>query len=184
MNFPNPQEDATESVVYRFKFPETFELTFPASKTKWILVGLICLVLCFGGVLGVQSGEFIGWFVAAFFGLGLIGSLIQLLPGAAYLKIGPAGIESRTLFRTRRIAWSEISGFGSYRQSGNNFVGFNFHATAKGFSQNASLALVGFHDALPDTYGHKADELAVLLTACRSHFLKVPPSVSSPAAPQ
>ena len=173
MSFPNPQEDASESVLHRFTFPETFELTFPASKTKWILVGLGCLVLGFIGVaMGLQSGDFIGWFIAAFFGFGLIVSVIQLLPGATYLKIGPAGIESRALFRTRRIAWSEISGFGYYRQAGNNFVGFHFHATAKGFSQNASLALVGFHDALPDTYGHKADELAVLLTACRSHFLK------------
>jgi hypothetical protein len=157
---------------YRFKFPETFELMFPASKTKWIWVGLVSIILGFGGIIGIQSGEAIGWVVAPFFGLGLLVSAVQMLPGAAYLKVGPGGLEFRTLFRTRRIAWAEISGFGHYRQASQGFVGINFHGSAKGFSQNASSALVGFHDALPETYGHKAEELAVLLTGCRAHFLR------------
>ena len=57
---------------YRFKFPETFELMFPASKTKWIWVGLVSIILGFGGIIGIQSGEAIGWVVVAFFGLGLL----------------------------------------------------------------------------------------------------------------
>ena len=157
---------------YRFKFPETFELMFPASRTKWIWVGLASIILGFGGIIGIQSGEATGWVVAPFFGLSLIVSAVHMLPGAAYLKVGPGGLEFRTLFRTRRIAWAEISGFGHYRQASQGFVGINFHGSAKGFSQNASSALVGFHDALPETYGHKAEELAVLLTACRAHFLR------------
>ena len=157
---------------HRFTFPETFELMFPASKTKWIGVGIGSLILGFGGVIGIQSGEVIGWVVVPFFGLGLLVSTVQMLPGAAYLKVGPGGIEYRTLFRTRRIAWTEISGFGHYRQASQGFVGINFQGPAKGFSRNANSALVGFHDALPETYGHKAEELAVLLTACRAHFLR------------
>lgn len=76
---------------YRFKFPETFELMFPASKTKWIWVGLVSIILGFGGIIGIQSGEAIGWVVVAFFGLGLLVSAVQMLPGAAYLKVGPGG---------------------------------------------------------------------------------------------
>lgn len=166
------KEDSSQSVVHRFRFPETFELVFPAAKKKWIWVGLVCIILGFGGFLGIQSGEMVGWVVAVFFSFGLVVSIIQLLPGAAYLKVGPNGLEIRTLFRTRQISWTEISDFGTYRQASQNFVGINFNTEAKSFSQNASLALVGFHDGLPDTYGHKADELAVLLTACRAHFLK------------
>ena len=147
---------------------------FPASKTKWILIGLGSIILGFGGYLGIKSGDIAGWIAVVFFGIGLLVSFIQLLPGAAYLKVGPNGLEFRTMFRTRRISWTEISDFGTYRQAFQNFVGINFNTEAKSFSQNASLALAGFHDALPDTYGHKADELAVLLTACRGHFLKTP----------
>jgi hypothetical protein len=165
-------EGADSFTSYRFSFPETFELMFPASRTKWIWVGLGSIILGFGGVIGIQSGESIGWVVVAFFGLGLLVSAVQMLPGAAYLKVGSGGLEFRTLFRTRHIAWAEISGFGHYRQASQGFVGINFHGSAKGFSQNASSALVGFHDALPDTYGHKAEELAILLTACRAHFLR------------
>jgi hypothetical protein len=165
------KKGADSFTSYSFTFPETFELMFPASRTKWIWVGLVSIILGFGGIIGIQSGEAIGWVVAPFFGLGLLVSAVQMLPGAAYLKVGPGGIELRTLFRTRRIAWEEISGFGHYRQASQGFVGINFHGSAKGFSRNANSALVGFHDALPDTYGHKAEELAVLLTACRAHFL-------------
>ena len=168
------KKDSSQSFLYQFKFPETFEIVFPASKKKWILVGLICIILGFGGFLGIQSGEMVGWIVAILFGLGLVLSIIQLLPGAAYLKIGPKGLEYKTMFRARHISWTEINSFGTYRQASQDFVGINYNSEVKSFSQNASLALVGFDDGLPDTYGHRANELAVLLTASRSHFLKNP----------
>ncbi|MFN7340886.1 MAG: PH domain-containing protein [Opitutia bacterium] len=164
--------DLTQHVTHKFIIPDGFERVFPAAKAKWTWVGIGSLILCYGGVIGTQSGKASGWVGVVFFGTTFLVSVIQMLPGAAYLKVGPGGIEFRTLFRTRRIAWAEISGFGHYRQASKGFVGINFEGPAKGFSRNASSALVGFHDALPDTYGHKAEELAVLLTACRAHFLR------------
>lgn len=160
-----------DPVVYRFSFPEKFDLVLPVSRKKWLLIGSGSLVLGGGGFGLALEGDFVGWLVAGFFFLALAVSAVQLLPGASYLRIDDHGMEYRSLFRLRRFAWSELEGFGFYRQSGQDFVGFKYRRPPSTAAVRASMALVGFHDALPDTYGKKADELAALLTACRAHYL-------------
>lgn len=148
--------------------------TLPASRRKWSLLLLGSAALGAGGGLVIRSGEALGWLPAAFFGACFLVSLIQLLPGAAYLRVGPEGIEFRTLYRTRRLPWADIEGFGCYRQGGREFVGVNFRPGSSCLPRQAgvNLAICGFHDALPDTYGRAAPELAALLAASRGHFLK------------
>lgn len=162
------------SAIFRVELPERPEFTLPASRRKLLLLLLLSAALCAGGVLAIGAGEAIGWLPALFFGAGFVVFAVQLLPGATCLRVGPWGIEWRTLYRTRRLPWADIEGFGHYRQAGQEFVGINYRPGAPSLPRQAAVnvAICGFHDALPDTYGRKAPELAALLAACRGHFLK------------
>lgn len=158
--------------LHHVELPGRPEFTLPGSRRKWVLMALVCLVLGGSGLLAVRAGESLGWLPGIFFGGGLLVALVQLLPGSSYLRVGPEGIEWCALFRRRRLRWDDIEGFGHFPRGGQEFVGILYPRPPESFSEKASLGLVGFHEALPDTYGRKAADLAAILVACRAHFLK------------
>jgi hypothetical protein len=145
-----------------------FTLHTKKAKMMWLL--LLSCVFVAGGVLMVLKGKQVGWLCGGFFALGIPIFLIQLHPRASYLTIEKDGFEFCALFRKTRYRWAEIAGFGTYtiRQHGmpaGTFVGLNFSPEYHGAPKMraANKALVGFEGGLPDTYGMKADDLALLL---------------------
>src|SRR5687767_7049202 len=77
------------------------------------LLGLLALAVGFtvaGGWMA-GAGEWRGWLVGGFFGLCALTFATLLLPGAAYLRIGPGGFEVCSLFGRRPHSWSDVGGF-------------------------------------------------------------------------
>jgi hypothetical protein len=152
--------------------PTPFTLYPSRKKTALFLFGSAVFVA--GGIFLIIKGETIGWFCTIFFGLGLAILAVQLVPGCAHLTVDDDGIEICMLFRRSRIAWSDIGGFGTFsiRNHGiavRKMVGINFseaYASARS-GRAVAKALSGFDGSLPDTYGLKAEDLAVLLSHCR-----------------
>jgi hypothetical protein len=130
---------------------------------RWKLIRLIAISLALaipglfdGGIVLIGTG---------FFGLGAIVFAILLLPGAAWLRLEPAGFTVCHLFRKRSTPWSEVTDFGVALAGRKKLVGYNSRSVTEHSPRMAALstALSGYNAALPDTYGPRAAELAALL---------------------
>jgi hypothetical protein len=146
--------------------------TLYPSKKKISLLFLGSALFVAGGVFLIHRGDTGGWYCTVFFGACLVVSLFQFLPGSAYLTVDDQGIEVCALFRKSRIDWADIAEFGVYsmRNHGiavSKMVGINFsdHYSSKSKTGRATArVLTGFDGGLPDTYGLKAEDLALLLS--------------------
>jgi hypothetical protein len=150
------------------------ELILRPSRWKHMLVAATCLLFACIGVLMIRDGRVMGWAVAGVFAVGLLVSLVQLLPSSSYLRLTSEGFGVRNLFRSHRYRWSDVTAFGVGRIAGNKMVVFDF---AEGYTgQRAGRALAtaisGVEGALPDTYGRSAEALAELLNDWREEALR------------
>lgn len=151
--------------------PTTFETTLYPRRLKWVRVALGSSVFVIGAWWVPEP--LLHWAMISFFGLGVLISLLQLVPGSSYLRVSAKGMEFCTLFRPHVARWETLATFGVYRQGGTDFVGYNLNDQGpRTGARRASLDLVGFEAGLPDTYGVAAPELAAWLAACRDHYVR------------
>ncbi|HYL74118.1 MAG TPA: hypothetical protein VEU96_07910 [Bryobacteraceae bacterium] len=146
-------------------------LVLRPSKRKALLLLAISLGFTVVGVLMIREGDgFDGWLVAVVFGLGLGVALVNLWPGASYLKLTARGMECRSLFRRWFYAWDTVSEFGVARITyWKKMVVFNSSGSSHPRLRAVNRAFVGTTDGLPETYGMKAEELADLLNEWRRY---------------
>ena len=123
----------------------------------------------------IRTGEQSGWCVATFFGLGIIVFALQLMPGSAYLHMGPEGFTVCNLFRAQFYRWSDVESFRVTRIRYSKVVAFDFAPHVRGGERMRKLAasLAGHENVLPDTYGKSAEDLASLLNEYRRQHSKV-----------
>jgi hypothetical protein len=138
-------------------------------RLKWLAVAAVSLAFVAESVHLMRSGAWIAWPGTVFFGFGLLVSLAQLLPGASYLRLTQEGFTIRSLFRTDTIRWADVTGFRSGRILLTKMVLFDFEGSYEGSYARSrtlralNLKLFGAGTGLPDSYGMKHEDLAVLL---------------------
>lgn len=148
--------------------------TFYPKRGSALLLFIGCGAFVAAGVWMGNSGESVGYWGAAFFGLGVVVSVVQMIPGSSYLKLTRDGFEFSALFRRHHVLWSDVSEFGvaTIRQGGlavHRMVGFHYSVPAKRVSgRGLSRAVAGFEGGLPDCYGHRAEDLAEMMTRLRA----------------
>jgi hypothetical protein len=154
------------------EFPmQTLEsMVLRPSRLKWLGLNAICLVFVIIGIFMIRSGDAMGWFVAGFFGLGLLVGIVCMLPGASYLKLDAQGFTMCSLYRAHAFRWEDVTGFGVGRVVTNKMVMFNFSPSYVRSPKMRSLnvGLVGYEAGIPDSYGLKHEALAELL----NHYLQ------------
>ena len=142
------------------------ERILTASRTKWLAMLLFFAAGEAIFLLTLPNQPF-AWFEIVFFGVGVIIAFVALLPGSTYLRLTPEGYEMRALFRTWKQSWQQIERFQAYRKptSWRRYVGIIYDPSYKGRRRARRLnrSLAGVDDALRDTYGLSADELANLM---------------------
>lgn len=113
-----------------------------------------------------------GWFVAITFGLGSLVFILQLLPNSSTLLLEPDGFTVRSLYRSHKYKWDDISHFAVTRIGVNKMVAFDFSGSyEKGQrARQLSAGLSGYEGALPDSYGMKPEHLAQLLNEWKSRY--------------
>src|SRR5262249_18582680 len=90
----------------------TRECLLRPSRRK--LLGLLALSGGFTavGVWMASDGQWLGWIVATFFGLGAVVFAVQFLPNSTYLRLGPDGFVVCSLFRSHTCRWVDVDRFG------------------------------------------------------------------------
>jgi hypothetical protein len=126
----------------------------PSMRNVWKLL-LISLGFTVIGVWMIVEGEGIAaWFVASFFGLGLVVALAQFWPAASYLKLTPKGFVCCTLFRRWSAEWGSVGVFGIGQVGNDKRVVFERHGSRG-------------RKFLPDSYGRTPEQLADLMNDWR-----------------
>ena len=116
----------------------------------------------------------IAWFSIAFFGLGLLLSILMLIPGMSYLRLDADRLTIRNLLRTWTTRWEDVDDFAAIDMPGPRKilrVGYNDRTRAQRAVGRLNMGLVGRNSALPDTYGLKAEDLARLMSLWRAKAL-------------
>lgn len=93
----------------------------PSKRTMVLFLGICAAFIAVGAAITMEakvrvggfdfSGPVLGWVVIALSGLGAVVLGATLLPGASYLRLSPEGLEMRSLFRSKRLRWSDVRGF-------------------------------------------------------------------------
>jgi hypothetical protein len=152
--------------------PETLELR-PA-RFKWLIIFLISVTFVSIAVfLGPDDEPLTRWGAGGFFALcGLI-ALPQMIGVGSSLSLDRDGFTCRTLFRSFRRRWVDCSEFAPAWVGPNQMVGFSTASDEAMHPRLAAVArgLTGTAGALPDTYGHSADDLADVMNRFRKRAL-------------
>jgi hypothetical protein len=139
------------------------------------ILGLLTVtgLLAAAGVGMIAEGLWLGWLIAPVFGLGVLVSVLLLLPNSAYLEIRPGGFTVCSLFRKHSYRWSDVESFETGFIGINKMVVFNYSARCQGatWPRKLAVAISGFEGALPDSYGMRAEALAELLNQHRAYHL-------------
>ena len=145
-------------------------MTLYPKQSQAIGLFFLCTIFVAIGIWMGVTGEWIGYLIAGFFGLGVVIFIVQLIPGSAYLRLDSEGFIFCSLYRRITLPWSAIDGFHVVvmRQTGleiHELVGFNFvpDYNRSQLSRQISSAVAECEGGLPNTYGKSAGELARLM---------------------
>jgi hypothetical protein len=151
---------ANDTIMLRPKAPKT------------ILLALVSLVFTAGGILIAQKESLKGWSIAAFFGLGFIVFIIQLIPGSTQLTLTKDGFIMTSLFRSNLTKWTDVKAFKLGYLGRKQAVVFDYSSTHKKHAVGKLIAkkLSNSHGALPSNYGLPHAELLSLLNSWKDKY--------------
>jgi len=174
-----------DELLERFPGP----ITLYASQRKWLAILAGCAVFVGIGVSMITSPAFfnpsylgiptdiIGWLEIVLFGLGLIVSVVALMPGRSHLTLDANGFTVRNLFQSSTNRWENVDDFTAMNMAATHpvrkivLVGYNDRTQAQRALARANVGLVGRNSALPDTYGMTVEDLVRLMSRWRRKAL-------------
>lgn len=144
------------------------------SPFRMLGFSLACLGFAAVGLLLIHDGEWLGWPVVVFCGVGTLLFAAVTVPGACHLRLTRDGFEIRTLWRTAGIyRWSDVERFRAGRVGLNKAVVFDFADSYGGQETARAIAkeIGGAEGALPDSYGLSVEALAAIMNEYREAAL-------------
>jgi hypothetical protein len=154
------------------------------SRIKWVLTFLASMAFVAAGVFIFRHSrsardEILAALTMCFFGLGMILSVLQLVPGSSYLRLDPEGILIRACWRQRKFRWGDLGDFGVFRPNRllpfQRLVGFRFSEAYVGSKveeklRKVNLSICKWEGSLPENYGYSTEKLASLIKEFRDEY--------------
>src|SRR5437868_4419988 len=100
--------------------------TLHPSRSRAVVLLLLCLVIVVGSIWTVRNGWPMGYFCGGLSSLCLPVFALQFHPMAAYLHLEADGFTYCSLFRPRSVRWDEIRGFAVVRVGVFRLPAWNF----------------------------------------------------------
>tara|TARA_B110000014_G_scaffold180172_1_gene129569 strand:- start:66 stop:554 length:489 start_codon:yes stop_codon:yes gene_type:complete len=145
-------------------------MTLYPKRSQAIGLFFLCAIFVTIGICMGVTGDWVGYPIAGFFGLGVVVFTIQLIPGSAYLHLDQEGFTYCNLYRSKTLPWSVIDRFHvvAMKQTGlkvHEMVGFSFVPSydKSQLGRQISSVVAACEGGLPNTYGKSAEELASLM---------------------
>lgn len=142
----------------------------------WVKVTIFSLIVVLGGEIFLFFDSFLMlWmFLSILTVLGIISSVISLLPNTSFLKLTKEGFEIKNSYQSSFVKWSDVEVFRfAYNYNiGPNRVVFTFSKGCNPYklTKILSYTVVGNQADLPNNYGMKPRELAQLMNEWRLKY--------------
>jgi len=150
--------------------------SFGPDRRRLLIYAALAALMTAAGAWLAAEGKTWGWLGAVFFGLCVVVFVLQMIPGAARLRLDAGGFHVRSLYSGTTIRWSEIREFrvgnvGWRRLFGPPMVGYLLRegSSFSGRALRMVRAASGIEGALPERYGFLRDDLVRLLNAWREY---------------
>ena len=150
-----------------------------SSKRKGVFLLVFSLMLVAMGASMVRDGHAFGyrafgWFVCAFFALGVPVATMQLVRGLPRLTLDSRGFEFVAGLKAHRYAWSDFASFCVLHVRGVKMVGIVLTESSQqsGAISSASKALAGVGGAIPDQFIQSPDEVCAALVEWHDKYLR------------
>lgn len=148
----------------------------PGSKLRPFVLAIGSSAIVAIGLSMVREGHSSGWYTVAFFGLGVLVAVLQLIPGANRMTIDPSGVVARVMFRSITLRWSEVDSFYvakiRSKYSASSLIGINYSKSYRGLMSGRRFAkgLTGIEAALPSAFAMSPERLCELLNDCKKRW--------------
>jgi hypothetical protein len=146
-------------------------------RWKFAIPAIFSLIFMAAGIRMVSDGTAAGWPVAIGFGVAAASLAIMGHPRSGFLRLDPDRLTVCSLFRVSSYRWDDIEAFDVVRFGLYRLVAFTLFEQGGGHGDHTprpAAAISGYDGALPDTYGMRAEELALLLNEWRLRARQVP----------
>ena len=136
------------------------------SRRRWLIITVPAGVLFVAAAVVAVDGGVGALVLAGFFGFLLALSLVQLSPGASWLRVTTRGVMTRHMGHTRAHRWEDIDGFRVYEVHSSyttqRLVGWSVSEQARADRRAARWIRWphGVDDGLPTEYETDPEELA------------------------
>jgi hypothetical protein len=164
-----------DAILAQFPGP----VTLYASRAKWLLALVICLLFVAAAIWGMWSmgtTDPRGWMALIFFGVGAVVAGAMLIPGVMALRLDHDGFERVWLFHRCSLSpWEDVSEFKWIIVQVNTMVIYNNKSLSGRMSSKLRAALWGRTNGLPDTYDLSGDELVDVMSHWRERALSQSP---------
>ncbi|HSE22123.1 MAG TPA: suppressor of fused domain protein, partial [Pyrinomonadaceae bacterium] len=143
-------------------------IIFTGNRKQAAFLALVAAVFVF---LIYFTGNRDAWTIlgVAFFGVGFLVCIYNVIPGTVQLKVHRSGIEMKSLFKPMKLSWNDVDEFYvGYTRSGlsrTKMIGIKFSETYKKqqTGRKISASLTGMEGALPDHFNRSAEEICEVL---------------------
>jgi hypothetical protein len=150
-------------------------LTFRPNRRGTLITLVILGVLTAGLAAAAVVFHWLIWILVVASACGLAAVGFAALPGRSYLRLDPHGFEIKTPFRARRFAWADVTPFVAVPLSYAAVVAFRARsapgADLPPTPEPTAADVAAGAEALPQTYGHDADDLAATMNRWRARSL-------------
>jgi hypothetical protein len=141
-------------------------ITYPASRLKAVLLLLGSVAFVVLGTLMAQQKPALGWMCVAFFGLGIVASILMFVPGLIHLRLDAEGFEMKSLGRkTHRVRWIDVARFQLVSMSGAKMIAIEYRPEyeQQRLMRNTVSKITGVEGAVGNVYAIPLAELERVL---------------------
>ncbi len=162
--------------------PHDDAVIFHQDRRKLIGVGLICIAFVAAGISFITHPEFwktvrnsrdyievIGWIIAPFFSMALIGVAVSLARPTT-VRLGPEGVTISTAWRTYSRPWDAVGDFKVWKYQRNRTVVFNDASPPNGRLAEINRRLSGATSAMPTALNVDAEQLLMAVEAAKGRW--------------
>lgn len=145
------------------------EVTLKPSPAKAVGLLFVSTGLAGAGLWLVSQGHGFGWFGAGFFGLGVVVSVLRLIPGCSFLRLTVDGFTFVSRFRGQSIKWRDVAQITVGTIEGCKMVMLDLSPEVSDhlWSQRVARTIAGHDGGLPNTHGMSPEALAELMNDYR-----------------
>lgn len=144
-----------------------------AGMRKWLMAALIsCAFVALGIVMIIMKGDFLAWFLTAFFAIMAAVAALQFTGAGSKLTLDADTFTITNFGRDTTERWDDCANFSVYRLTRTEEVVYDRARDVETHMGEMNRSITGRSASLPDTFDMKPQNLANLMNAYQANAVE------------